>query len=269
MWVKQAKINKHLFINDDNFEFIHFVEDCYRQDDTSESNLILFENDKFWYIAELSEDISDLGFNNDIIDNAGYIYNDGSGWYLTKEFSYYSDTESRVWKFLKDGNGDIVGNNKVIGNKFKLNESTMEFEPFPVASGSEDVSSYNIPLDRYGLGVYKSASKLGTYEWQGDGSNDDIIVGHRKYKHKALDSDGNQTSVDVFATSSVDLINYTPNEWSYKYSGLTYYYCSQLLPVSDITLTASTGEDLLLSFVELVSLNRNINIFDGGAQIVD
>jgi hypothetical protein len=273
MWVNQLSINKHIFINHDDFDIIHFIQDGWRSDDLSDVNLILFEYNLSWYIADLQDNASDMGFNSDFFANAnsqnkGRVYKDGSDWLLDRGFSSVSGHLSTIWKKSEALSGGTF-NARALGNRFKLNQSTMIWEPYPVATGSLSLSEYNFSFVDVGQSVYKSNTQLGTYAWQGEGVKDDIIVGYRKYSHKAIDSEGNQTNEDVIVTQSVNLINYVVNRWRYDYQGKSYFYKEQVLPLSNIEMETTTGEKLQMTYIELITLKKQVDIFDGGAQIVD
>lgn len=267
MWVNQPKLNKHIFIDNPDFDLIHFVEDCYRN--TDEPNQLLFEFDDSWYIATIS-DSSEMRFDNSF----RYILNAGPFgiFYMTvsKQLGEWVGIagytlEGIEWKAILNQYGDFSTTHLVRGN-YKLNTLDNKFEPFPIATGSEDLSDFIEDFTRHGLNVYKSGTLLGSYEWQGISPESDIVVGYRKYTHKALDDEGQPTSEDIQITESVELTQ-TNSIWSYTYLSKTYIYTGDL-PLNTFNMTS--GDDTLsMTYTGLTQLNKDIIIFDGGAQIVD
>ena len=272
MWVNQIALNKHVFINYEGFDIIYFIEDAWRNNDPSLSNLILFNKASSWYIADLESDIDDLGFDNDYFANVaftnqGRVYKENGDWILNRGYTNDLRSNSPIWKKSEAKgffNSDVIA----IGSKFKLNQPSMEWEPWPVADDSEDLSSYNFGFASIGESVYKSSSKLGVYKWQGSGTKADIIVGYRKYTHKAIDAEGNQTNEDVEVIETSSLVEETANNWIYTYNGVRYKYSGEL-PLNNFAMTSDDSKTLQMNYVGLTTLVKGVNIFDGGAQIVD
>lgn len=267
MWGYSPNTNKHIFINNDDFDLVHFIEDCYRN--TENSRQLLFEFSGSWYIATIPNDINKMRFDGSfdyiVRDNMqGYnsanVTKDGGKW-----IAYGNNAKKGIkWKLLVSPIGSRF--DVLVRSSYELDVNASEFKPYQIASGSDDLSDLVAPFIRMGDNVYKSSTMLGAYSWQGEDAKDDIIIGYHSYTHKAIDSNGNQTNEDVAVIETENLIGSGSN-WRYVYQSKTYAYTGEL-PLSNFTMTS--GEDSLnMVYIELIQLDKNIVMFDGGAQIVE
>ena len=256
MWIFRKDINKTIAIKNDEFDLIHTIVDGYINNEFE--NSILFEANGSWYIAV---DIDDnlIGYSDSLVlenplnGQNIYVYYNGVIWI---EYSYHPE---KKWK--KYDTQISLGNYflDLIDNKLK---------PYLVESSSDSLGTeYDRPVNRRGAELYKSPSQTGVYEFIDTGQKDDIIVGWKHYTHKAIDSIGNQTTIDVDVYESLELKEVSLNNWVYIYNSTQYNYIGELTS-SNFTMTSENG-DLSMSFVDYVDLNKDILHYDGGAQIVD
>lgn len=258
MFSYERDINMTILVNINNAEcsIVH-ISECYR-----ENNKILFENSGSYYIYDPSFGgwpqyyVFELGFSLDISFSygSGYMRFNGSTWVYAAAF------KSLTRKFVK-----IDGVEYQKGHY--LYDYTSKQFIAQIEAHSDPVDPYSFEIEKNTRSLYKSANLLGVYEWQGYGTQTDITVGWKKYKHKATDSEGNQTSDDVFVTETIGLNEYSSNVWKYKYKGDEYTYSGEL-SLDDFEMVCNE-KTINMLYVELTSLKKDICKFDGGAQNVD
>ena len=267
MWVYQPNINIHTFINNNDFDLIHYITDGWRNED--DSSQILFEHSGAWYIVAITS--VDTGFNNDFTQSISFpspvgtinakAVKSGGSWIFYRPLV----AENAVWKGIPQlNNSSEIDTSSLATGHYILSGS--DLVPYNVNQDSMDLYDYEVVYTRTGENVYKSATQFGSYVWQGVGTVDDIIVGWRYYTHKATDDNGNIINEDVDVYESVELTEVSENEWRYTYKGDLYSYTGQL-PLSSFTMTSGELE-IDMTFKELVALNKDKSFFDGGTQNV-
>lgn len=247
MWIFRKDILKTIAIKDEEFDLIHTVIDGWLNIDYP--NHLLFEANDVSYIATGINNI-ELGFDDTVIVQRSpdkeffQLRFNGSQWI------FYNVHKANTWKkhltTTRQGNwfADLSDN---------------KIKPYLIESGSEPITLER-EFKRLGSELYKSDSLLGTYTWQGTGSQDDIVVGKRKYKH-VFESD------DFFATETIELTQVS-GDWVYTFKGVEYIFESSELPLSNFIMTSDEG-DINMIFIELVTIIKDVMHYDGGAQIVD
>ena len=230
---------------------------------------LLFEHESNWYIIQTIAGLSSyrLGFFEDIyvdINAPFYMYKEGSR-FLAKKYSYRSSSEK--WKRIKftniDGEEEELTS---VGRLYELDESSKLLKPYNIATGSESLADLNIQFVRGGNDVYKSSTKLGVYEWQGEEEEDDIIVGWRHYTHKAIDSEGNQTAEDINVYEQEGLQG-SKSSWRYSYNGVNYFYNYEL-PLLDFYMTGSEDKKIKMNYVKLSERQKKQWHTESGATYV-
>jgi hypothetical protein len=242
MWIYREGIYKTFAVNDSEFDMIHAVVDGWVNYDYP--NHLLFEHNGSFYIAD---DINDghAGFELTVEAKRtnGVVFElffNGSQWI------YYFAHKDEQWKKI---------NNAIQRGNYYADLNDSKLKPFNVNAGSDAIDE-TIDFIRLGSNLYKSQTLLGEYSFGGA----TIVVGKRKYHHVF-------EGTDVFLTETIELTELSTNLWSYTFNGVNYSY-SGTLPLSGFTMTSAGGE-LNMIFDELVTIQRNILHFDGGAQIVD
>lgn len=251
MWIYERDLNRTLLVELESVKGVVLkISECYRLDDK-----ILFERSGAYYIYEENNpNTKPLVFSNYINGRfySEYIIISGSELLLIKNNTKFPK------KFV------VLDTTRCQEGYYKYNHSTDKWDA-QIESHSDPVDSVDNNYEFQQL--YKSTTLLGSYQWQGEGSENDIKVGWKKYKHKAIDSEGNQTNEYINVVESVGLTESSYNQWRYTYQGVEYSYAGEISN-EDFTMT-NEEEEISMEYVAYISLSKPVFNFDGGAQVVD